>query len=45
MMDESEWTFISKDLPSFSSPKETFFVFNPEAQKVGSGGKIVLKAS
>eukprot|EP00980_Cylindrotheca_fusiformis_P010249 scaffold2277_cov137-Cylindrotheca_fusiformis.AAC.4 len=32
-MPESKWTFISKDLPSFSSPKETFFVFNPEAQK------------
>lgn len=33
-MDESEWNFISKDLPSFSSPTETFFVFNPDAQKV-----------
>ncbi|CAJ1919123.1 unnamed protein product [Cylindrotheca closterium] len=30
---KSKWTFISKDLPSFSSPTETFFVFNPEAQK------------
>jgi hypothetical protein len=29
----SEWTFISRDLPSFSSPTETFFVFNPESQK------------
>ena len=34
MLPESEWTFISKDLPSFSSPPETFFVFNPESQKV-----------
>lgn len=31
--DKSQWTFISRDLPSFSSPKETFFVFNPEEQK------------
>jgi len=30
---KSEWTFISKDLPSFSSPTETFFVFNPDKQK------------
>ena len=30
---ESQWTFISRDLPSFSSPKETFFVFHPELQK------------
>mmetsp|Transcript_2868 Transcript_2868/g.6746 ORF Transcript_2868/g.6746 Transcript_2868/m.6746 type:complete len:569 (+) Transcript_2868:98-1804(+) len=32
-MPEKDWTFISKDLPSFSSPTETFFVFNPDAQK------------
>lgn len=30
---QSEWSFISRDLPSFSSPTETFFVFNPEEQK------------
>ncbi|CAJ1919154.1 unnamed protein product [Cylindrotheca closterium] len=33
MAPEPEWSFISKDLPSFSSPTETFFVFKPEAQK------------
>lgn len=27
------WTFVSRDLPSFSSPNETFFVFHPENQK------------
>jgi len=30
---KSQWTFISRDLPSFSSPAETFFVFNPDMQK------------
>ena len=30
---KSSWTFISRDLPSFSSPTETFFVFEPESQK------------
>ena len=30
---ESAWTFISRDLPSMSSPTETFFVFEPESQK------------
>ncbi|KAL3911723.1 MAG: hypothetical protein SGILL_007169, partial [Bacillariaceae sp.] len=30
---EKEWCFISRDLPSFSSPTKTFFVFEPEAQK------------
>ncbi|CAB9515309.1 expressed unknown protein [Seminavis robusta] len=28
-----DWGFISRDLPSFSSPTKTFFVFNPESQK------------
>jgi hypothetical protein len=32
-LDKSSWTFVSRDLPSFSSPTETFFVFNPEEQK------------
>jgi hypothetical protein len=32
-LDESQWTFISRDLPSFSSPEETFFVFEPKSQK------------
>ena len=27
------WTFISRDLPSFSSPDPTFFGFNPKEQK------------
>jgi hypothetical protein len=31
--DPKEWCFISRDLPSFSSPTETFFVFEPEEQK------------
>jgi hypothetical protein len=31
--EESQWCFISRDLPSWSSPTETFFVFNPESQK------------
>ena len=30
---KSSWTFISRDLPSLSSPTETFFVFEPESQK------------
>jgi Cupin-like domain len=30
---KSEWTFISRDLPSLSSPTRTFFVFNPDDQK------------
>jgi Cupin-like domain len=29
----SKWTFISKDLPSFSSTVENFFLFHPESQK------------
>lgn len=32
-LDKRQWTFISRDLPSFSSPTETFFVFSPEDQK------------
>ncbi|KAL7511406.1 hypothetical protein ACHAXN_008604 [Cyclotella atomus] len=27
------WTFVSRDLPSFSSPEPTFFGFNPPEQK------------
>ena len=30
---KSRWTFISRDLPSFSSPEPTFFGFNPQEQK------------
>ena len=30
---KSKWTFVSRDLPSLSSPTETFFVFEPESQK------------
>lgn len=30
---KSQWTFVSRDLPSFSSPTETFFVFEPQSQK------------
>ena len=30
---EKYWTFVSRDLPSFSSPKPTFFGFNPPEQK------------
>jgi hypothetical protein len=32
---QSEWTFVSRDLPSFSSPtnEATFFQFNPDDQK------------
>ncbi|GKY90817.1 hypothetical protein MPSEU_000054500 [Mayamaea pseudoterrestris] len=29
----SKWTFISRDLPSFASPTENFFVFSPQEQK------------
>lgn len=32
LQDEDSWTFVSRDLPSFSSPSETFFSFNPEEQ-------------
>jgi hypothetical protein len=28
-----QWTFISRDLPSFSSPNATFFAFEPKEQK------------
>jgi hypothetical protein len=31
--DKSEWTFISRDLPGFSSPTESIFVFHPDQQK------------
>ncbi len=30
---EEKWTFVSRDLPSFSSPDTTFFGFNPPEQK------------
>lgn len=30
---KSLWTFVSRDLPSFSSPEPTFFGFSPENQK------------
>jgi len=30
---KSHWTFVSRDLPSFSSPQPTFFGFNPPEQK------------
>jgi hypothetical protein len=30
---KKDWTFISRDLPGFSSPTKTFFVFEPESQK------------
>jgi hypothetical protein len=33
MLPYKRWCFISRDLPSFSSPSETFFVFSPEDQK------------
>lgn len=33
LMPKTLWSFISKDLPSFSSPKSTFFGFNPSEQK------------
>ena len=32
-MSKDQWTFVSRDLPSFSSPTKTTFVFNPEEQK------------
>lgn len=31
--EKSKWSFISKDLPSFSNPKPTFFGFAPENEK------------
>mmetsp|Transcript_855 Transcript_855/g.1780 ORF Transcript_855/g.1780 Transcript_855/m.1780 type:complete len:631 (+) Transcript_855:316-2208(+) len=31
--DRSKWTFVSRDLPSFSSTTENFFLFHPELQK------------
>lgn len=30
---KSKWCFISRDLPSFSSPEENFFVFHVQEQK------------
>ena len=30
---KKDWTFVSRDLPSFSNPEPTFFGFNPPAQK------------
>jgi len=33
LQNERYWTFVSRDLPSFSSPQPTFFGFNPKAQK------------
>jgi hypothetical protein len=30
---KDKWSFVSKDLPSLSSPTETFFVFHPKEQK------------
>ena len=30
---KKHWTFVSRDLPSFSSPDPTFFGFNPPEQK------------
>lgn len=30
---EREWTFVSRDLPSFSSVDANFFVFHPDEQK------------
>jgi hypothetical protein len=32
-LDESHWTFVSRDLPSFSSTTENFFLFEPDSQK------------
>mmetsp|Transcript_8588 Transcript_8588/g.21512 ORF Transcript_8588/g.21512 Transcript_8588/m.21512 type:complete len:779 (+) Transcript_8588:100-2436(+) len=32
-LDPKHWTFISKDLPSFSSTTKNFFLFEPEQQK------------
>lgn len=31
--DKKRWSFVSRDLPSFTSPSETFFVFEPDEQK------------
>mmetsp|Transcript_10165 Transcript_10165/g.15679 ORF Transcript_10165/g.15679 Transcript_10165/m.15679 type:complete len:290 (+) Transcript_10165:287-1156(+) len=31
--DKERWTFVSRDLPSFSSPTATFFMFSPDEQK------------
>ena len=31
--DPKKWSFVSKDLPSFSNPEPTFFGFNPPEQK------------
>mmetsp|Transcript_22879 Transcript_22879/g.55155 ORF Transcript_22879/g.55155 Transcript_22879/m.55155 type:complete len:341 (+) Transcript_22879:82-1104(+) len=33
LMSRKHWTFVSRDLPSFSNPEPTFFGFNPPAQK------------
>jgi hypothetical protein len=33
MVPSSQWTFVSRDLPSFSSPSRTFFGFDPSGQK------------
>ena len=30
---QKHWTFVSRDLPSFSNPEPTFFGFNPPMQK------------
>jgi hypothetical protein len=31
--DTRDWTFVSRDLPSFSSTQPNFFLFEPEHQK------------
>lgn len=33
LMKHKHWTFVSRDLPSFSSPDRTFFGFHPSQQK------------
>ncbi|MGK3755396.1 MAG: hypothetical protein ACI8RD_007705 [Bacillariaceae sp.] len=33
LADSSTWSFVSRDLPSFSSNEKNFIVFNPESQK------------
>ena len=33
MVPPSQWTFVSRNLPSFSSPVATFFGFDPSGQK------------
>eukprot|EP00957_Ditylum_brightwellii_P203518 15334983-Ditylum_brightwellii.AAC.2 len=33
LQSQKYWTFISRDLPSFSSKDATFFGFNPKEQK------------